>query len=787
MILYRYRYCAALLLFLFILFLLIPPPQFNTPRSTVVFGKGNYLLGAHIAHDEQWRFPAPDSLPHKYKKALITFEDRYFYYHPGVNPISIIKALINNVKANKITGGGSTISMQVARMADNNPRTIRNKIWEMLRALRLETGFSKKDILIMYAANAPFGGNVVGLEGAAWHYFERAPHNLTWAESALLAVLPNAPGVLRPDANRERLKDKRDKLLKELYQNGSIDKTELMLSQSEPLPTGRRRMPNSAPHLVGRLSISQNGEIIHTTIDPFIQERMSKIVNNYSRQLKGNQIDHAAAIIADIETGNVLGYVGNSNGNGDGHAVDMIRASRSSGSILKPFLHAAALQNGTILPQMLIEDVPVQYRDYTPRNFYRRYYGAVPANEALTRSLNIPYVKLLDDYGGERFLKLLNKMGMTTLNKGYSHYGLSLILGGGESMLWELAGAYASMGRTVNSFTNSDAHYFKEDFKPLNIDKNNGEKRNHIKEKKSATKENSKLNHPPVLSAGAIWHTLEAMKGVVRPPQETGWENFTRGQNIAWKTGTSYGYRDAWSIGLNSRFVVAVWTGNAGGEGRPGLTGGTAAAPLMFQLFTLLEGGSWFNTPHDDLVEIEVCKKSGYRASQMCIKTEERLMPLSVRSSSVCPFHKLVHLTPDERFQTSKLCREDGDIKSKSFFVLPPLMAWYYRQYNSDYRTLPPFEPGCNNNEFSSMDFIYPHKGTTIITPKDLDTKRQSIVFKIVHNNPEATVFWHLNNSYITSTKREHQLELDPGKGVHVITAIDSDGNRISRNFRVLK
>ena len=801
------RFIFLLLLF-FCLFLLVPPPTFESPHSTVVMDKEGSLLGARVAADDQWRFPDPDVVPEKYRKALLCFEDEFFYYHPGVNPVSLVKALYRNVQSKRVVSGGSTLTMQVARMSRNAPRTIGNKLWEMLRAVRLELSTGKEEILIMYAANAPFGGNIVGFEAASWHYFQRPPQHLTWAESALLAVLPNAPGILRPGTNPARLKVKRDLLLQKLLERGFIDSTELMLSVGEPLPDGPRRLPHRASHVVDWLAGRFPGEMVHTTIDATLQERGTELVAHYGAGLAANGIHHAGAIIAEIETGEVVAWIGNtpSTTSTTGHAVDMVRAERSSGSILKPFLYAAALQDGLILPGMLLPDVPTQYRNYAPRNFHRRFHGAVPAGEALTRSLNIPFVRLLHDYGGERFLSVAANAGMTTLDKGYDHYGLSLILGGGESTLLDLAAGYASMARTLRNYTLNNGMYLRGDFAPLKLVNGclggqNGESGRlpgsgllmadgddfHSPNSGWDTSVDSERSFfPTVFSAGAIWHTLEAMKGVVRPPEEAGWENFTSRQNIAWKTGTSFGFRDAWSIGISGRYVVAVWAGNASGEGRPGLMGGTAAAPLMFRLFDLLPDGDWFDIPYDDLIEIVVCKSSGHRAGPSCPDTERALVPNSVRSNPACPYHRLVHLTANRRYRTSISCEPDGEVVTEAWFTLPPLMGWYYSMNNSGYRSMPPVKPGCFDDGSVPLEFIYPNPGAAVIAPVDLDGRKQGIVFRIAHAIPESSVYWHLNDTYVATTTRDHEIELSPPPGRHTLTIVDDAGNRLARNFTVL-
>lgn len=768
---------AGLLLGITIAFLSLDSPSFSSPYSTVVTAADGTLLGAHVATDGQWHFQSTHPLPEKYTRALLCYEDEYFYFHPGVNPGSILRAAFQNIKAGKIESGGSTITMQVARMAGGASRTFANKLYEMLRALRLELSSGKAEILALYAANAPFGGNIVGLETASWRYFGRPPRDLTWAESALLAVLPNAPGLLHPGRNPRPLRQKRDRLLKKLEQKGAINALELEMALAEPIPAGPAPMPSLAPHLLDYYLKSQPATSVETTIDATLQRLANQALQRHSRQLSRNRIHHAGAIIASVETGEVLAYVGNSppRAREAGHAVDMIQAQRSSGSILKPFLYAAALQDGLILPGSLLPDVPTLYRNYAPQNFNRRYDGAVPANEALSRSLNIPFVRLLHNYDGERFLQLLRKTGFSTFSKEYSHYGLSLILGGGEVSLVELAGAYASLARTLNHYTSRNSRYLSNDFRPLSFTSH-----------ENPEEEEGVTDHPPVFSAGAIWHTFEALSGLVRPPEETGWEHFTTSRKIAWKTGTSFGFRDAWSVGINRDYVVAVWAGNASGESRPGLLGGTAAGPLMFELFNLLPNRPWFGLPYDDLVEVPVCAESGYRAGPDCPDSQSRYIPNIAKPSGVCPYHRLVHLTSDRQFQTRHECETSGHLVSVPWFVLPPLMEWYYRQRHPQYRALPPPKPGCFTETENPMDFIYPNRpNTTIMIPVDLDGEQQRVVFSAVHRDAEATLYWHLDGEYLGQTRGTHEMEVLPSPGTHVLTIVDEKGNQIVRRINV--
>jgi penicillin-binding protein 1C len=742
-------------------------PSFRAPLSTVVEAADGTLLGARVAADGQWRFPPPDSLPDKYITCLINYEDRWFRWHPGVNPVAVTKALTDNIRAGETVRGGSTITMQVARMARGNPeRTYGGKIIEMLSAVKLELFRSKGTILKLYAANAPFGGNTVGIEAAAWRYTGRGTADLTWAEAATLAVLPNAPALIYPGRNSERLKEKRDRLLQTLAERGKIDSLTCELAMGEPLPGAPLQMPSLAPHLTGRLWIEEPGTRKRTNVDPLLQREASELVDRHVSALEGNGIHNAAAVVVEVSTGNVVAWVGNSTlpdtTGRHGRDVDMVTAPRSTGSIMKPFLYAGLLSSGMLLPNALIPDIPTRFQGFRPENADFSYSGAVPAGDALARSLNIPAVRMLQMYEEERFLLLLRQMGFTTFTKPASHYGLSLILGGGEATLWELASAYASMARVL--ITNPGTQTSNSS--------------------SSIPNRKSQIAIPP-LSPSSIWLTYEALRRVNRPETETGWQYFGSAPEVAWKTGTSFGFRDAWAIGTTPQYIVAVWAGNADGEGRPGLSGIASAAPLLFDIIRLLPpSASWFAKPDDGMTLVEVCAASGYRAGPDCTDRKDEWVPEAGLRSEACPYHTIVSLDPTETWRVNSSCAAPGEMVARSWFVLPPAMEYYYRMRNPSYRTLPPFRQGCSDDmKLPSMEFIYPSRDARIFIPRSLQGQLMSMLPEIAHRRRNATVYWHLDNQYIGMTRHIHQTEIRVGEGEHLITAVDEEGMTVSRKF----
>ena len=783
--------CFGLLFFLFIL---LPVPKFESPLSTVLLDRDGQLLGASIARDEQWRFPVLEQISVKFVSAITLYEDRRFFHHPGVDPISLIRAVRDNLISGRIVSGGSTLTMQVVRLSRaGHARTIWEKIIEMVLALRMELTMSKDEILKLYVSHAPFGGNVVGIEAAAWRYFGRDPAQLSWAETAMLAVLPNSPSLIHPGRNRQQLLRKRNRLLQRLMKAAIIDTMTYSLSKEEPLPQKPLPLPMLAPHLLQHVkqSVAKNKNTVsgirgRTTLKKTLQIRAIEVVHRHHRHLVRNLIRNAAAIIIGIDQGDVLAYVGNvtdTSQHGHGSYVDIIPAPRSTGSLLKPFLYAGMLESGEVLPTTLVPDIPTRLGGFAPQNYTRSFEGAVPAYMALARSLNVPAVRLLHRYGVDRFSGLLKSLGMRTLFRPASEYGLSLILGGAEGSLWDMTGIYAGMARSVNLFFKDETsnpffppHFlWQDDSSSPSI---------------YPTDMRISSSYSP-LHAASCWLTFQALLEVARPADESGWRHFTSTQKIAWKTGTSYGFRDGWAIGVTPKYAVGVWVGNADGEGRPGLTGLGSAAPILFDLFNLLNPVPWFECPENEIFSTEVCTHSGFRAGPYCSETRNIRTPHAGFKMERCPYCRIVFCDSTLQWQVHSGCEPVASMKKVPWFVLPPAMEWLYRQKHSDYRPLPPFRP----DSYITMDFprtrvmslIRHDAHSKLYVPVELDGRRGKMVFEVTHRNPSTTIFWHLNENYITSTQDLHQIAIAPNPGDHVLTLVDEYGERLDHSFTVMQ
>lgn len=785
------RYLVSISLGILLLFywFSLPRPLFDVPRSLVLEDRNGQLLGARIAIDGQWRFPQSDSIPDKFVQAIIAFEDKRFYRHPGVDPLSLGRALLQNIRSGRIVSGGSTLSMQVIRMSKNNPpRTVYQKLKEMLLATRLELGYSKSDILNLYASNAPFGGNVVGIEAASWRYFGKKPVLMSWAEAATLAVLPNSPALIHPGRNRDRLMQKRNALLDRLCLQGRIDSLSLELAKEEPLPDAPLPLPQLAPHLLDRAyadlirtGIASNSRI-RTTLDIQLQRQLNELLAFHQYRLSGSEIHNLAAIVLDVPNGQVLAYVGNATGIADEHspAVDVITAPRSTGSIMKPWLYAMSLEDGLVAPSTLLPDIPTQLSGYRPENFNKRYDGLVPAQRAISRSLNVPLVYLLQRYGLEKFHYNLQKWGCQHITFSPHHYGLPLVLGGAEASLWEITNIYAGMARTLNTFNQNNGQYKPDDFMPATY---------LLPKKEAETKPGSLQQNPVQVSAGAVWLSFQAMEEVERPDSEGDWMKFESSRQIAWKTGTSFGFRDAWAVGVNPQYAVGVWAGNADGEGRPGLVGIRAAAPVLFDVFNRLPGdNAWFHTPYGDLEQLALCRESGYKAGAHCESEMQWVTRGALQNLALCPYHQQLFLDASGQWQVSAGCYPRDQMQAQNWMVLPPLEEFYYKLHHPNFKSLPFPHPDCQSQEapIPNMQLIYPRFSTRIFVPLDLDGKPSKTVFSAAHRQPEASIYWHIDAEYVGTTTHFHTLACNPTPGPHVLSLVDQYGQRIEQSFEVI-
>ncbi|NLJ83328.1 MAG: penicillin-binding protein 1C [Halanaerobiaceae bacterium] len=736
----------------------IPDPLFPPDYSTLVLDEEGRYLRVFLNSKEQWHFPADGrEVPERLKTAVIHFEDKRFEQHHGVDLAAVFRAAYQNLRRGEVVSGASTITMQLARLMRPKERTIKNKLIEMLQAVRIELKYSKDEILNLYLLHAPYGGNIIGFRTASLRYFGKEPENLSWAEAATLAVLPNNPANVNPVQNPARLKEKRDELLESLYQAGIIDRNTMQLALAEPVADRLYPFPLSAPQLAEKLARETEGDIIRTTINKGIQDQATAILKNYVEDNRNRGMRNAALLLTETVSGEVKAYVASQDFFDDANLgkIDGIQMRRSSASTLKPFLYALAMDEGMLIRESRLLDIPISYGGYTPYNANNKFSGVVRADEALIRSLNAPVVNLLYHYGVEEFYEFLAEAGMEGLFRRAEDYGLSLILGGAEISLWELSRLYRGLG---NYGFFSGLRVLRDAEEPAG---------------------------KQLLSPGSAYLVLETLKELKRPGTEYYWQDFQSSAPIAWKTGTSYGSRDAWAVGVSPDWTIAVWVGNFAGGEIKGMSGLESAAPLLFKVFNQLEKKghkNWFEAPAGGLKEIQASASTGYRLRENTGEVVRTLAPAGAKPLQYSPYERVFYLDEAETMEVCSLCWDRADLKVVQKVIYPPQVYKYLG--NREVHAIPPHNPACPGaREINPIEFIYPQEGSLIFLPRGIDGEYQQVNLEAAHAQRESRLFWYLDNHYLGETVNKHQLTLAPEPGWHRLLVIDGWGNSKEISF----
>ena len=774
----------------------LPVEKLHPPSSTVVLDRHGEWLRAFAASEDSWRIPEPSlaEISPKLRTAVLTYEDRWFYHHLGINPFSIAQALVTNIKAGRVVRGGSTITMQVARMMEPKPRTIRNKIIEIFRALQIEGRYSKDEILTLYLNMAPYGGNIVGSSAASRLYFNKPQNRLSLGEAALLAAIPNSPTYLRPDHHHANAMRAREKVLKRMVTFGRITERELREAVSEPIPTSRYPMPLGAPHLTRLLKNSHSEqELTHyvpghsdggstgaagiqvrrirSTIDARVQELAERILQESLDPLRREGISTGAIVVMDTESREVLALVGSYgffDKDGEGQ-VDGANARRSPGSTLKPFIYGLAMDRGLVTPQSLLNDVPIDYSGYQPANYDGDYRGYVTASEALAHSLNVPAVNLYSRLGNNGIYSFLQNAGVSTLPKSKGHYGLSLILGGCELTLLELTTLYAGLAN-FGEF----AEY------RLTLDPaENGEG-------SSGDISRSRATAKRLLSREACYILTEMLTEVRRPDLPAAFEASTNLPKIAWKTGTSYGHRDAWSIGYTPELTIGVWVGNFDGAGVSSLVGSEVAGPILFSLFTALatpETNRWFTRPRRANTR-EVCALSGMPPSSHCPgSTHDYYIP-SVSSNTVCTIHKEIYVDEGTGSALCSHCRVGRTHRRMVYEEWPVSIGTWLKRSGFAIPEMPSHFSGCTGLVAGHHPIVTsPTEDSEYQIRAGIPIENQKILLQASVSNRTKKVFWFLDGQLIFSGDPAEQVFLTPVAGTHRLTCVDDEGRSTSQTL----
>lgn len=739
-------------------------PLFNTDYSQIITDENGEYLRVFLNDSDQWCLPPTNEIeiPEKLKKAIITFEDKFFYWHLGVNPLSIVSALYKNLSEQKIISGASTITMQVARLRSKNPRTFINKFIEILSAIKIELNYSKEEILKLYLDHAPFGGNIIGYRTACLKYFNKMPEDLSWADAATLAVLPNAPGLVAPNRDNQKLEKKRNRLLQKLFECNEISELTLMSALKEPILSNIFPFKAIAPHLSDKVAYeNKDKKIARTTINIELQQLAEHITFQYSKSLKNEGIKNCSAIVLDTKSGEVKAYVGSADYfdfNSQG-MVDGVAAKRSSASTLKPFLYALSIDEGLILPQTLMHDIPTYFEDFSPRNSDLKYRGIVRAKDALTSSLNIPAVRLLNSYGVFSFYTFLKSAGLTTLFRSSEDYGLPLIIGGAEVSLFELAMLYHGLA-------------------------NNGRFKKPYYLKKDSIRNNTQSNQ--LISSGSSYLTLEMLKDLKRPGIEHYWKQFQNQMSIAWKTGTSYGGKDAWAIGVTPRWTVGVWVGNFDGETNANISGVSSAGPLLFELFNNLpqmDNRDWFEKYDSYFKTVQLCKETGFLRGPYCDEIENSDIPENMFPLKICPFHKNIYIDPHNEYAVCSNCW-NGQYEEKHILRFPSNVVYYLQKNGQTTPNIPSHNRNCNSRfDDNPIKILYPPKNSKILLPRDFNGNLQELILKVAHTESVDNIFWYINEKYLGTTEKKHEKSVVLDYGWHKLFVVDMNGFSDEVNF----
>ncbi len=754
-LIYRLLGLILTVVILLMIFLsLVPlPNDADWNYSTVILDEDGDYLRVYLDDNDQWHLKYQGQIPSKLQTAILQFEDKYYFHHPGVNPVSIIRALYSNFKAGRVVSGGSTITMQVARLYSKRERTLTNKIYEALITLKLELFYTKDEIFLIYLNNASYGSNIVGIKSASYKYFGKELEHLTWAEATLFAVLPNNPGYLFPGRNTRRLREKRDLLLYKLMKEDFIDEEQYNNSLREPIPTKVKSFPIIAAHLSDRLK-NQSKSVHKTTISKKLQLQIENIAESQGAYLSSLGIKNLAILISNNKTHEVKAYVGSNaylSASTNGF-VDGVQALRSSGSILKPFIYGYALEKGVITPNSLLEDVNKNYGILLPKNYDKQYRGLATVTEALQKSLNIPAYEVTQMIGVNEAVTVLKSVGMKSLTRGASDYGLSICIGGAEANLWDLNEMYQTL-----------ANY--GDYSSLKLT--------------SDQKSKSKVS---LLSPATCYLLLEILQGVKRP------QHFINEfPNYAWKTGTSNGFRDAWALAVSPDWTISVWAGNFTGEGNPNLTGKEIAGNILFKVTEILpDNDSFFQKPWADFKQVPVCAVSGYSPTKDCIDTLWIDLPKTAFILPKCSYHKQIIVDTLETIQLCSACWQERERKAISVLDYPPNVDYYLKQAGFEVPQLPKHNPDCSRiNSKSDLIIKYPLNNSNIYLPIDLSGNINS--FQAEAYTSDDAIYWFLDDLFLGQTNAPHKIDIVTNTGDKKLLVISSEGVSKTVFFKILK
>ena len=743
--------------FFYILNLLFPVPD-KIEYSTIIMDNKGEVIHAFLTKDEKWRMKTDlDEISPLLRQTIIAKEDKYFFYHPGINPVAMGRAAVNNIFRMKRTSGASTITMQVAKALEPKPRTYLNKMIEIFRALQLEWKYSKGEILQLYLNLVSYGGNIEGVKSASILYFKKNPDHLSLAEITALSIIPNRPSSLVIGRNNDLIVKERNRWLQKFAGDKVFTSKQIQDALQEPLTASRGTVPKMIPQLAYKLK-RQGGDIIHTNIETNTQLKVEKLVSDYSRNLSLKNIRNASVVIINNQTHEVITYIGSANflDTIDGGQVNGASAIRQPGSTLKPLLFGLCIDEGLFTPKTIMNDVAVNYQGYAPENYDKQFNGYVTMEHALEHSLNVPAVKALGMLGKDQLVHKLAQCNFAQVKKDQKKLGLSMILGGCGTSLEELTGLYtvfANDGKYLRpQLVSSQPRILRSDGPRLTG------------------------TGITILSSAATFMINEILSKVNRPDFPLNWQSTERMPKIAWKTGTSYGRRDAWSIGYNRHYTVGVWVGNFSGLGIPEISGANVATPLLFKIFNTIDYDSdqeWFEQPKDCDTRI-VCSETGLLPQDHCTHTVmDYFIPL-ISKTEACNNIQEVIISAEEKISYCKTCMPHAGYKKKKYKMVSQDMQSYFEERKIAYEKIPLHNPDCQK--------IFKDGAPAITSPKNgseyLISKKNPEALQLSTNtgNEVSKVYWYINNRFYKSSDAKTKQFFIPEEGPVKISCTDDKG-----------